>query len=262
MADDAREPTSDKPAERAAETPAKLPTVDSPSISPAEAPAETEAKAEAPTVTPPAPQPERISLFAQSRSRFGLLAASFAAVAVVSGALGAAAMNFAARDTGAAQERQAMQQSLTKLTHDIANLKSDIASSEKAARAQTARIADLDASLKTKLARDQASITGSIAAPATAAAKPAETTPLPPPKPQLAAVAAPSHGIVEGWSVLGVRRGFVYVRSRDDVYRVIPGDRLPGLGVVEDVRRDDAGLVVVTSRGLIVASRRAGYDRF
>jgi len=46
------------------------------------------------------------------------------------------------------------------------------------------------------------------------------------------------------------------------VYRVIPGDRLPGLGVVEDVRRDDAGLVVVTSRGLIVASRRGSYDRF
>ena len=259
MAEDAREPTSDKPVERAAETPAALPSVESPSISPAEAPAETEAKVEAPAVLPPAVKP--VSIFPQSRSGFGLLAASFVAVAAVSGVAGALAMNLAARDTGAAQERQTMQQSLTKLTQDVANLKSDIAASEKTARAQTARIADLDASLKTKLARDQASVTGSIAAPATAVAKPPETTPLPPPKPQIAA-AAPSHSIVEGWSVLGIRRGFVYVRSRDDVYRVIPGDRLPGLGVVEDVRRDDAGLVVVTSRGLIVASRRSGYDRF
>jgi hypothetical protein len=261
MADDAREPTSDKPIEQAAQTPAALPSVESPSISPAETPAETEAKA--PDVTPP--MAERASVYPQSRSGFGLLAASFIAVAAVSGVLGALAMNFAPRDTSAEQQRHVMQESLTKLTQEIATLKSDIAASEKAARAQTARLADLDASVKAKLARDQAIVTGSITPPATTAAaatpKSAETAPLPPPKPQIAA-AAPSHSVVEGWSVLGVRRGFVYVRSRDDVYRVIPGDRLPGLGVVEDVRRDDAGLVVVTSRGLIVASRRGGFDRF
>jgi len=259
MADDAREPTSDKPAEPSAETPAALPNVESPSISPAGAPAETEAKAEAPPVTPPKPEP--VSVVPQSRSRFALLAASFVAVAAASGVLGAFAASLAPRDDGAAQERQAMQQSLLKLGQDIASLKSDLAASEKTARAQTARLADLDASLKIKLARDQASVTGSIAAPTTTAAKPAETTPLPPPKPQIE-TASPRHSIVDGWSVLGVRRGFVYVRSRDDVYRVIPGDRLPGLGIVEDVRRDDAGWVVVTRGGLIVASRRGGFDRF
>ena len=192
---------------------------------------------------------------------FGLLAASFVAVAAASGVLGAFAMNLTPRDTSAEQERRAMQQSLTRLTQDLASLKSDLAASEKTTRAQTARIADLDASLKAKLARDQASVTGSITAPATAAAKPVEPTPLPPPKPHIeTASARPS--IVEGWSVLGVRRGFVYVRSGGDIYRVIPGDRLPGLGVVEDVRRDDAGWVVVTRNGLIVASRHSGFDRF
>jgi hypothetical protein len=260
MADDAREPTSEKPVEQAADTPAALPSVESPSISPAEAPAETEAKLEVPAVTPPKPEPA--TLFPQSRSGFGLIAASFVAVAAASGVLGAFAMSLAPRDAGATQERQAMQQSLTKLTQEIASLKFDLAASEKAARAQTARIADLDASLKAKLARDQAAVTGSIATPATVTAKPAETAPLPPPKPQIETASAPRHSIVEGWSVLGVRRGFVYVRSRDDVYRAIPGDRLPGLGVVEDIRRDDAGWVVVTRGGLIVASRRGGFDRF
>ncbi len=257
MADN--EHTSDKPVEHKAETPAALPSVESPSISPAEAPAETEAKKEAPAVLPPKPEP--VSVFAQHRSGFGLLAASFVAVAAATGVLGAFAMSLAPRDAGAAQERHAMQQSLAKLTQDIASLKSDLAVSEKTARAQTARIADLDASLKAKLARDQTAVTGSIAAPATTAAKPDETAPLPPPKPQIS-TASPAHSIVDGWSVLGMRRGFVYVRSRDDVYRVIPGDRLPGLGIVEDVRRDDAGWVVVTRAGLIVASRRGGFDRF
>jgi hypothetical protein len=259
MADDAREPTSDKPAEPSAETPAALPNVESPSISPAGAPAETEAKAQAPAVTPPKPEP--VSVLPQSRTRFALLAASFVAVAAASGVIGAFAMSLAPRDDGAAEERQAMQHSLAKLGQDIAGLKSDLAASEKSARAQSARIADLDASLKTKLARDQAVVTGSIATPATTPVKPAEAAPLPPPKPQIE-TAAPRHAVVDGWSVLGVRRGFVYVRSRDDVYRVIPGDRLPGLGVVEDVRRDDAGWVVVTRSGLIVASRPGGFDRF
>jgi len=257
MADDAREP-SDKPTEHTAETPPALPSVESPSISPAEAPAETEAKAEAPAVTPSKPEP--VAAVLQSRYRFGLLAASFVAVAAASGVLGAFAMSLAPRVDGAAQERQAMQQSLAKLGQDIASLKSDLAASAKTTLAQTARIADLDASLKAKLARDQASVTGSITAPATAAAKPAEAAPLPPPKPKIETASSPS--VVDGWSVLGVRRGFVYVRSRDDVYRVMPGDRLPGLGIVEDVRRDDAGWVVVTRSGLIVASRRGGFDRF
>jgi hypothetical protein len=259
MADDAREP-SDKPTEHTAETPAALPSVESPAISPAEAPAETEAKIEAPPVILPKPEP--VSILSQSRSRFRLLAASFVAVAAASGVLGAFAMSLAPHDDGAAQERQAMQQSLLKLTQDIASLKSDLAASEKTARAQTAHIADLDALLKAKLARDQVAVTGSIATPATTAAKPAETAPLPPRKPQIETAAAPGHSVVDGWSVLGVRRGFVYVRSRDDVYRVMPGDRLPGLGIVEDVRRDDAGWVVVTPSGLIVASRRGGFDRF
>jgi hypothetical protein len=258
MADDAREPTSEKPAEHTADTPASLPSVEAPSISPADAAAETEAKPEAPAVSADKAPPPHAS--AQSRTGW-LLAASFIGVAATSGVIGAFAMSLPPRDTGAETERRAMQQSLTQLAQEVAGLKSDLAASEKTTRAQTARIADLDASLKAKLARDQASVTGSIAAPATAAAKPAEPTPLPPPKPQIEA-ASSRHSIVEGWSVLGVRRGFVYVRSGGDIYRVIPGDKLPGLGVVEDVRRDDAGWVVVTRGGLIVASRHSGFDRF
>jgi len=257
MADEAREPTSDKPIEQKAETPTALPTVDSPSISPAASPAETEAKAAATSDQKSAP----VSLFPQRRAGFGLLAASFVAVAAIGGALGAFAMSLTSRDDGAQQERQAMQQSLTALTQEIGGLKAELAASEKVARAQTAGIAELDASLKTKLARDQSIVTGSISAPATTGAKSAETAPLPPVKPQIEAASA-RLSVIDGWRVLGVRRGFAYVRSGDEIYRVIPGDRLPGLGIVENVRRDDNGWVVVTRRGLIVASRPGEFDRF
>jgi cell division protein FtsB len=258
MADDAREPTSDKPVESTAQRPAALPSVESPSISPAGAPAATEAKAQMPPVAP-----EKTGspfLLPQNRTRFALLAASFVAVAVFGGVLGAFAMSLAPSEPAARQERQAMQQSLAQLTQQIASLKSDLAASEKTARVQTARIADLDASLRAKLARDQEVVTGSIAAPASApAAKPAEAAPLPPPRPQIEAAISPRTSIAEGWTVLGARRGFVYVRSGNEIYRVLPGDRLPGLGIVEDIRRDDLGWVVVTPRGLIVASRRAAF---
>jgi hypothetical protein len=161
-------------------------------------------------------------------------------------------------------EREAMQRSLAQLTKDIAGLKSELAAADKNARAQTARVAELGATLKEKLARDQSIVTGSITAPASApAAAPAPITttttqpaPLPPPRPAMQEASNRSRdGLVEGWTVLGARRGFVYVQSGRDVYRVMPGDRLPGLGIVEDVRRDDFGWVVVTRRGLIVAAR-------
>jgi hypothetical protein len=92
---------------------------------------------------------------------------------------------------------------------------------------------------------------------AVAAVAGVEPAPLPPPRPLIAEANA-RDSIAEGWTVLGARRGFVYVQSGRDVYRVAPGARLPGLGIVEEVRRDGGEWVVVTRRGAIVAAR----DRF
>jgi hypothetical protein len=57
--------------------------------------------------------------------------------------------------------------------------------------------------------------------------------------------------IVDGWSIADVRRGRIYVESRYGVFEVVPGMRLPNLGRVEDVARQNGQLVVVTSKGLI-----------
>jgi hypothetical protein len=268
MADENAKP-DDTPAEsKASET---LPVVDSPSISPAEAVKEPlVADKPEPLVAekrePIASDPPKAAPAFSINSRFAMAAAAASVVlaAALGGVFGGLAMGAVPRNDTAVHEREAMQRSLAQLTKEIAGLKAELAATDKTARAQTARVAELGTALKEKLARDQAIVTGSIAAPASASAAvaatpavaPAQATPLPPPRPAIQDASNRGRdGIIEGWTVLGARRGFAYVQNGRDVYRVMPGDPLPGLGMVEDVRRDEFGWVVVTRRGLIVAAR-------
>jgi hypothetical protein len=59
--------------------------------------------------------------------------------------------------------------------------------------------------------------------------------------------------VVDGWVLQGVHNGAAVIRGRVGLVQVEPGDRLPGLGRIETIRRQDGRWVVVTSRGLIVA---------
>jgi hypothetical protein len=169
-----------------------------------------------------------------------------------------------------------MQLAIARLSREVGTLKSELASAGKSARAQTAQLAKLNETLTEKLARESASVTGSIFAPQTttpkAEAQPAPTAqpasaqaaaPLPPPRPSAEIAASNEPTVVQGWSVVGARRGLVYVRSGHDIFGVAPGARLPGVGLVEEVRRQDGEWIVVTRRGLIVAEReRRPYDRY
>ena len=58
--------------------------------------------------------------------------------------------------------------------------------------------------------------------------------------------------VVDGWSLQGVHNGAAVIKGRPGLVQVEPGDRLPGLGRIETIRRQDGRWVVVTSRGLIV----------
>jgi hypothetical protein len=261
MADENDKPTSETPAE--SKPSEALPIVESPSISPA-APVQEPVAAETPE--PTAREAAKAGLTFPTSPRFAMVAAAcIVLAAALGGVFGGLAIGAVPKDNTAVHEREAMQRWLAQLTKEIAGLKSELAAADKNARAQTARVTELGAALKEKLARDQSIVTGSIAAPASAPvatppaalpATPAQAAPLPPPRPAIQEASnRPRDGIAEGWTVLGARRGFVYVQSGRDVYRVVPGDRLPGLGIVEDVRRDELGWVVVTRRGVIVAAR-------
>ncbi len=84
-------------------------------------------------------------------------------------------------------------------------------------------------------------VTGSITAPATQPATAAlPTRPGNPP-------------ILDGWFVRGVYNGAALIQTRyGGVIEVERGDNLPGLGRIENIRRQDGRWVVVTSRGMII----------
>jgi hypothetical protein len=65
--------------------------------------------------------------------------------------------------------------------------------------------------------------------------------------------AAEKPPIVDGWVLTSVgRRGNAIVASRNGYYEVYPGDPLPGVGRVQDIRYQSGRWVVVTPKGLIV----------
>lgn len=100
-------------------------------------------------------------------------------------------------------------------------------------------------------------VTGSVTPPAVAVAAPAAAAPAAaapaaapetPPKPEVTRLPT-----VEGWSIADVGYGGALIRSRRGTWEVYAGDRIPGLGRIDAIRKQDGRWVVVTDKGLIVA---------
>ncbi len=244
-----------------------LPAVESPSISPAvtepvaEAPKSEASPASETVSTASTPEVAPAKLFSLPRfrltarhKRYGLLAASVAIAAAFGAVVGAVASGgFAAparTDVARQDESKAMQQSIARLSKEIVSLKANVDAANKTAHVQVAKIAE-------QLNRAASEITGSIAAPQT-------VTPLPVSRPaqRVAAVEArpPAHPrVVQDWTIRDVYDGFVYVQGHGDIYRVSIGAPLPGLGRVEQVKRQDGRWVVQTPKGIIVSLRDRRY---
>ena len=256
-----------------------LPAVESPSISPANAepePAVAAAPAVEPVIAPVLDSPIAPALSARAPFRlrprhrlYGAIAASVvlaAGLGVLAGVAGSDGFRKAELprvDTAAIADSKALQQSLAKLNKDITTLKANLDAANKAAHTQTAKMSE---KLSERLNRGAAEITGSIAAPQTTAPQAAAltpvqaATPLPTPRPQRMAAIEPSRfSVVQDWSIRDARDGYVYVQNRGDIYQVMPGAPLPGLGPVEQIKRQDGRWVVVTPKGLIVSARDRIY---
>lgn len=283
-------------APKPAEAKAELPVVESPSISPAtdlapaaaEPPSEpvavapvSEPAAEAPANEPVAPAsepavaaPEPVIDLQSERAarprfalrprykRYALLAASVTIAAALGAVIGAVATGGFAKpprtDVAGLEERKAMQQSIAHLSKELTTFKANVVAANKSAQTQIAKISE-------RLSREAAEITGSISAPQTMPPQtvpPQVTAPLPPPRPatHIAAIETPARApIVTGWTIRDSRDGYVYVESRGEIYQVTPGAPLPGLGPVEQIKRQDGRWVVVTPKGLIVSMRDRRY---
>ncbi len=167
-------------------------------------------------------------------------------------------------DVAAQEEKKAMQQFLARMAKELTTLKSNLEASTKTTRTQAASlekaISDkINQRISERFKKEQADVTGSISPPQTTPATPTYAdvpTPKPAPRVAMAQTQPARPPIVRDWSIRGAYNGYVYVQGRSgDIYQVVPGAPLPGLGPVESIRRLDGRWVVTTPRGIIVSMR-------
>jgi hypothetical protein len=190
--------------------------------------------------------------------RYAVLAASVAIASALGAITGAATSGGfskpAAIDVAAVEENKAMQQSVARLTKEITSLKASLEAANKSASSQIAKISE-------RLNRDSAGITGSVPPPQTVQPVP-QASALPTSRRESAAAETqpPARlAILSDWSIRETRDGYVYVQGHGDVYQVVPGAPLPGLGPVEQIKRQDGRWLVVTPKGIIVSMRDRRY---
>ena len=102
------------------------------------------------------------------------------------------------------------------------------------------------AKLNEKVSQRADDITGSIAKPATVPSAVADKTP------PVAPIPVPRPALIQGWTVLEARPGYALIGNRGELFEVRPGVPLPGIGRVEDIRREGDRWIVATAKGLIV----------
>jgi hypothetical protein len=68
-------------------------------------------------------------------------------------------------------------------------------------------------------------------------------------------VKPPKPPVVEGWVLRSVSDGVALIEGRHGVIEIEPGDSLPGIGRIHEIKRQDGHWVVVTPKGLIVSAR-------
>ena len=80
--------------------------------------------------------------------------------------------------------------------------------------------------------------------------------PAPRPAARIAATESPARlSVVPDWTIRSAREGAVLVDHHGELYQVVIGAVLPGLGPVEAIKRQDGRWMVVTPKGIIVSLR-------
>jgi hypothetical protein len=162
------------------------------------------------------------------------------------------------------EDSRFLKDTIARLNTDVTALKAAVDTSGRSANTQLVKLGDrLD-----RFERAQAEPTAKLAklteaidriehrAPAPSAAAARDTTgaiAAVAPQPPAGAVRDAGPPVLEGWVVRSVYNGAALIQGRLGVIEVERGDTLPGLGRIENIRRQDGRWVVVTSKGLILA---------
>ena len=181
---------------------------------------------EAPAATPDIQAPKRAPFILRPRhKRHALLVASVVLAAALGAVVGAAATGAFSKPAivdVAAEENKATQQSVARLATEITSLKASLGGASKSANSQIAKIGEQSTA--------SAGVTNSITPPQTVAPASQASAPSRLPAAGDRALRLP---IVTNWSIRETRGGYVYVQGNGDVYQVVLGAPLLGLGPVE-----------------------------
>jgi hypothetical protein len=260
-------PVGDASAMRAAATIDEPPVIDAVvmSESPSIAPPMTEAAPPiSPATEPPAssepPSVPGAAAAAPRSRRFALLAGAVAlaaSIGAIAGSLGYAEIQRYL--IGAATSAH------TEAPEDIRVLKDTVAQ----LRANMKALADNVAAMRVSITASNSTVNGQLtkisealdraerhpaAAPAVPPA-PAEITGTVSPQTAGEAKPAAKPPIVDGWVIRKVYDGAALIEGRYGIVEVEPGMNLPGLGRIQDIKRQDGHWVVVTAKGLILPVR-------
>lgn len=224
---------------------------------------------------------------APAKRRFGAMAA-VVVLATIAGAAGGAfatlGMMHTADAAATAPASGALEAAIARIDADVQQLKSGLDHTSKTALTQFNKTADrlekiekAQAEPNARLAKLSEVVEKLRAAPAPApvivAAAPAAVAPAPKevtgsvtppaaaPAPAVQSAAAPTAPAkpevgrlptVEGWTLTDIGYGGALIRNRRGTFEVYAGDRIPGLGRIDAIRKQDGRWVVVTEKGLIV----------
>lgn len=191
----------------------------------------------------------------RSGSRFPLLAATVA----IAACFGAIAGAFGGSLFGRAPEAPIVTHATKDTTDEIRALKETVAQ----LRTNTKSLNDNLAALKLGMSNANAQLTKmaeGLDRRAAAPATPETTGSIQKPAPAPVVLGAPpatlQHPIVQGWTLRRVYDGAALIEGREGVIEVEPGTTIPGLGRIEDIKRQDGRWAVFTSKGLIVSASK------
>jgi hypothetical protein len=223
----------------------------------------TETAAPAPTVKIPAAaaserRPRRFALLAACvalSAGLGALAGSLGTVEVAR-LLAPAPPVAPAPRADASEEIRALKDSVAQLRTNLKAIGDNIAAVRSGLNASfsssTGQLAKLAEAIE-KLDRHQSDRHAAAAPSAPAAAAPPSASPETTGSIGVAAGSKPAGpAVVDGWVLRKAYRGAALVEGRYGIIEIEPGDHLPGVGRVEEIKRQDGRWVVVTARGLIV----------
>ena len=165
------------------------------------------------------------------------------------------------------EESRTLKDSIARITTDVGALKAAVDTSGRSANSQLVKLGDrLDrferaqaepaaklAKLAEAIDRIERRAPGPNAAAAAHDTTGAIAAVAPSSPPQTVAARDASPPVLEGWVVRSVYNGAALIQGRLGLVAVERGDTLPGLGRIENIRRQDGRWVVVTSKGLILA---------